>query len=87
MQCHWHSGFASMKEPSLINSFGVQKCGILDGRAWHILLHQHSRVRGLQTMCAITRNRWIKGIKRRCAIRNTLQTPLNFTWGKFQHLP
>ena len=59
------SRFASMKEPCLINSSGLQKCGILDGHALRILLHQHSQVRGLQTSCVIARNGWPKDIRRR----------------------
>ena len=36
----------NMKEPCLINSSGLQRCGIVDGHALRILLHQHSQVWG-----------------------------------------
>ena len=39
------SGFASVRELCLMNSSSLQKCGILDGHASYVLLHQHSRVR------------------------------------------
>jgi len=61
------SGFAGMQEPCLINSSGLQECGILDGHALRILLHQHSQVRSLHTSCAIARNGWLVDIERRGA--------------------
>ena len=83
----WECPSSNCLTPCLINSSGLQKCGILDGHALRVLLHQHSQLRGLQTSCAIARDGWLKDIKRRGAPAQHCQYPLKFARGKFRQLP
>ena len=56
-------GLRPKNGPKPIHSSGLQKCGILEGHALRILLHQHSQGRGLQTSCAIATNGWLRTSK------------------------